>query len=70
MSIERTLSLTSITCKMMEKLVRKQLLDHPMTNDLISVHQHGFVVGRSCITNLLEVLGQWAQILDDGGTVQ
>lgn len=65
----RPVSLTSIICKMMENLVRKQLLDHLMTNDLISVHQHGFVVGRSCITNLLEVLDQWTQILDDGGTV-
>ena len=65
----RPVSLTSIICKMMENLVRKQLLDNLMMNDLILVHQHGFVVGRSCITNLLEVLDQWTQILDDGGTV-
>ena len=32
---------------------------------MISDHQHGFVQGRSWLTNLLEVLEAWTRILDD-----
>ena len=54
---------------MLEPLVRRHLLDHLYRNDLLSLRQHGFVHGRSCATNLLEVLDDWTKILDDGGTV-
>ena len=27
--------------------------------------QHGFVLGRSCVTQLLEVLDKWTEILDN-----
>ena len=36
---------------------------------LISEHQHGFVPGRSCTTQLLEALDQWTSILDDKGSI-
>ena len=54
---------------MLENLVRKYLLDHLSRNDMLSLCQHGFVHGRSCATNLLEVLDDWTRILDEGGTV-
>jgi hypothetical protein len=31
-------------------------LDHLYSNDLVSVHQHGFVRKKACVTNLLESL--------------
>ncbi|KAK7108399.1 hypothetical protein V1264_016145 [Littorina saxatilis] len=65
----RPVSLTCILCKVMETLVREQLIKHLQENDLITDKQHGFVQGRSCVTQLLDVLDTWTQILDEGGTV-
>ena len=31
--------------------------------------QHGFRSGRSCCTQLLEVINDWSQAIDDGDTV-
>ena len=41
----RPVSLTSMICKIMEKLLRKAVLDHLIDNGFISDHQHGFVSG-------------------------
>ena len=48
----RPVSLTSIVCKLLEKVVVKQLLDHCLDNELIASQQHGFLHGRSCTTGL------------------
>ena len=65
----RPVSLTSIVCKTLEKIVRESIIKHFVENDLISEHQHGFVPGRSCTTQLLEALDQWTSILDDKGSI-
>ena len=65
----RPVSLTCIVCKMLENLVCKHSLNHLSRNYMLSLRQHGFVHGRSCATNLLEVLDDWTGILDEGGTV-
>jgi len=39
-------------------------------NDFISDCQHGFIPGRSCTTQLLEVLDKWTDILDSGGALE
>ena len=57
----RPVSLTAIVCKLMETLVR----DHVILND----HQHGFRAGRSCVTQLIDVLDTWTEMLDDEGGV-
>jgi ribonuclease P/MRP protein subunit RPP40 len=62
-------SLTSVTCKVMESLVREKLIDHLKENNLISDSQHGFVGGRSCATNLIAVFDAWTEILEDGGCI-
>lgn len=62
----RPISLTSIVCKIMEKIVRKQLLQHLENNNLLSDDQHGFRSGRSCATQLLEVLEVWTDNHDRG----
>eukprot|EP00745_Piridium_sociabile_P029683 TRINITY_DN4896_c5_g2_i1.p1 TRINITY_DN4896_c5_g2~~TRINITY_DN4896_c5_g2_i1.p1 ORF type:complete len:403 (-),score=94.76 TRINITY_DN4896_c5_g2_i1:230-1438(-) len=65
----RPVSLTSVLCKVMEALIRDQLLEHLLRNDLICREQHGFTPGRSCTTELLDTLECWTAILDQGGTI-
>ena len=65
----RPVSLTCIICKVMETLIRNQLITHLLQNNLICREQHGFVPGRSCTTQLLDSLDTWTQILDAGGAV-
>lgn len=56
-------------CKAMETLIRNEVIDHLQRNALISRQQHGFVKGRSCTTQLLDVLDLWTEIIDDGGSI-
>ena len=58
----RPVSLTSAVCKMMERLVRDELENHLEKQGLLSPSQHGFRKGRSCCTQLLEVIHDWADI--------
>ena len=52
----RPVSLTSICCKVLEKLIRSRVNNHMTQNNLYSKHQHGFMTGRSTVTQLLEYL--------------
>ena len=62
----RPVSLTSQVCKVMEKLVKKAIISHLQINDLLTRHQHGFISGKSCMTNLLEALEDWTTTTDEG----
>ena len=64
----RPVSLTSVICKTMEKLIRK-VIQHRERNDVLKNNQHGFQSGRSFTTQLLEVLEQWTRDLDDGHSI-
>ena len=59
----RPVSLTCILCKVMERIVVEQLLQHVKANSLQTKDQHGFVPGKSITTNLLEVLNKWTEAL-------
>ena len=63
------ISLTSVCCKVMEKLVRNAVPEHMISNGFLSDNQHGFVHGRSCTTQLLKVIDKWTEIIDEGGAV-
>ena len=65
----RPVSLTSVTCKILEGLVRQKLVEHLIDNNLVTDYQHGFVSGRSCSTNLLAVLDAWTETLENEGGV-
>ena len=65
----RPVSLTSILCKLMEKLIRSRIVDYMQKNNLISNKQFGFVGGRSTALQLTQVLGDWTKILDEGGEI-
>lgn len=62
----RPVSLTSVVCKIMEKLIRGRIIQHLDANNVINPGQHGFTVGRSCTTNLLEFLDICTSWLDEG----
>ena len=62
----RPVSLTSQVCKVLESIVREQVIKHLNSNNLLSEVQHGFREGRSCLTNLLETLEIWTEIIDEG----
>ena len=61
----RPVSLTSQVCKVLESMVRKHILEHLAANNILSDKQHGFREGRSCLTNLLEIMETWTEILDE-----
>jgi hypothetical protein len=62
----RPVSLTSVSCRVMESLIRDAMTAHLTANKLINKSQHGFVKDRSCVTNLLEFLEQATTVVDSG----
>ncbi|XP_042213670.1 uncharacterized protein LOC121860564 [Homarus americanus] len=64
----RSVSLTSIVCKVLEATVRDAMMEH-LLNNLLKDCQHGFMPSRSCLTQLLKVLDVWTQILERGGII-
>jgi hypothetical protein len=62
----RPVSLTSVACKTMERMIRDVMMRHLIENDLIHKGQHGFVPGKSCTTNLLESIDFITNALHNG----
>ena len=60
----RPVLLTSHVVKVLERLILHDLLDHCTNNNIISCNQHGFQVGKSCLSNLLECFDDWTQTFD------
>lgn len=65
----RPVSLTVVLCKVLESIIRDSVMLHMESNDLFTEHQHGFRSKRSCVTQLLEVMEEWSEILDSGGNI-
>ena len=65
----RPISLTSVPGKILERLIRDELVSHMKANNLFSCSQHGFLAGRSCTTQLLEFLEDVTTALDNGEDV-
>jgi ribonuclease P/MRP protein subunit RPP40 len=62
----RPVSLTSVPCKMMESIVVDKVKEHLKSIGVPRDIQHGFVSGRSCLTNLLTSLESWTKEVDEG----
>jgi hypothetical protein len=62
-------SLTSVLCKILERIVHNNIFNHLSKFELISKHQHGFVKRKSCTTNLLESLDIITSAAYDGKVV-
>ena len=65
----RPVSLTCIVCKIMEKIIRDNLMKFLTQNDLLSDSQFGFVPGRSCTLQLLVCIEKWTKQFDEGNNV-
>ena len=62
----RPITLTSVICKILEKLIIEQLQKHLKSNHLEKKQQHGFTPKKSTTTNLLEALNIWSEALSHG----
>jgi len=60
----RPISLTSVACKIMERVIVQQLLSYLSLHRLISCQQHGFLLRKSTTTNLLETMNDWTLAID------
>ena len=65
----RPVSLTSTVCKIMETIIRDEIVKHVENQKLLSPAQHGFRSNRSCSTQLIEVIHDWANSLDENTPV-
>ena len=62
----RPVSLTSISCKIMEAAVRETILTHLKRNSLLLTRQFGFLDGRSTILQLLTFLDKCVGAISKG----
>ena len=62
----RPVSLTSIDCKVLERIIKHNILTNLEKEEFLLPSQHGFRSGRSCLTNLLYFLEYATDLLDKG----
>ena len=65
----RPISLTSILCKLMERLVRDSVVTHLLEKGLLTKKQFGFICGRSTLTQLLYYLDDCLEKIANGNVV-
>ncbi|KAK4824534.1 hypothetical protein QYF61_016114 [Mycteria americana] len=65
----RPVSLTSVLGKIMEWFILSALNRHVQANQGIRASQHGFMKGRSCLTNLISFYDQVTRLVDEGKAV-
>ena len=65
----RSVSLTSVICKVLESIIRDSLLHHMESNNLFTDQQHGFRSCRSCTTQLLEVIEDWYESIENNDCI-
>ena len=63
----RPISLTSVVCKVLESIIKKQIVKHFINEKLFADEQHGFRKGRSTTTQLLKFLDKCIQTYASGG---
>ncbi|KAJ3665857.1 hypothetical protein Zmor_001324 [Zophobas morio] len=65
----RPVSLTSLVVKIMESIIYESILKFVTEHQLVPMEQHGFLPGKSIISNLLCCLSDWTKELDLGNSV-
>ena len=63
------MSLTSVICKLLEKLIKDHMADFLVKQKLINPYQHGFLKARSCLTNMLCFFEDVTKWIDEGSPV-
>ena len=61
----RPVSLTSVTCKLMEHIVHSHIMRHFDHEHILSDTQHGFRKNRSCETQLIQTVHDLAKAIND-----
>ena len=62
----RPISLTSLFGKVMERIILGTIMDHLKVNQGIKPSQHGFMNGRSCLTNLISFYDKVTHLVNEG----
>ena len=65
----RPISLTCISCKVLEKIITRRMHDYLDRYNLLTPTQHGFRRNRSCVTNLLYARESWTDTVAKGSQV-
>ena len=65
----RPISISPVCSNIMQKILKKRIMHHLKVNNLLSKDQFGFVNGKSCTLQLLEVIDDWTESLDSGNEV-
>jgi len=65
----RPVRLTSVVCKVMERIVKDNVVEHLNEYNVIKGSQSGFTKGCSCLTNLLEFFEEVYERIDEGKPV-
>ena len=65
----RPMSLTSVICKLVERLIKDHMVDFLVKHNLLNSSQHGFLKVRSCLTNMLCFLEEITKWIDVGSPV-
>ena len=62
----RPIALTSHLVKIFEKVIRNKIVEFFQDNDLFNNTQHGFTIGRSCLSQLLAYHDRVLSIIENG----
>ena len=65
----RPVSLTSVPGKVMERIVLREITRQVWDDQEIRPSQHGFMKGRSCLTNLISFYDPVTCLMDEGKAV-
>ena len=65
----RSVSLTSVVCKLLETFIRDHMVEFLVKHKLINTSQHGFLKATSCLTNLLRFFEEITKWVDDRSPV-
>ena len=63
------ISLTYFMIKVLERIVHKQIFAFLMSKGYLNATQHGFIVGRSCLSALLNVFDDIMHLMSGGNSV-
>ena len=65
----RPVSLTSVICKLLERLIKDHMVEFLVKHKLLNSSQRGFFKARSCLTNMLCFLEEITKWIDVGSPV-
>ena len=60
----RPISITSILCRLLESIIKNEVMEHCKDRDIFTDSQYGFREKRGCILQLLTVFDTWSQYID------